>query len=58
MQLLASIHEEVDPLLKTFEERYATLTASLGQEKAEVAGLAKCDPAALDELKGTVTEQQ
>lgn len=58
MQLLASTHEEVDPLLKTFEERYPNLTSSLEQEKAEVAELAKCDPAALDEVKGTVTEQQ
>lgn len=58
MQLLASTHEEVDPLLTALEERYATITASLEQERAEVAEIAKCDPAALDEVKGTVTEQQ
>lgn len=58
MHLLSSTHEEIDPLLKTFEERYATLTVSLEKEKVEVAEIAKCDPDALDEVKGTVTEQQ
>jgi hypothetical protein len=55
---LASTQEEIDPLLRSFEEQYAILTASLGKEKAEVAEIANCDPDALDEVKGTVTEQQ
>jgi hypothetical protein len=58
LQLLGSTHEEVDSFLKTFEERYAVLTASLEKEKAEVAEIAKCDPDALDEVKVTVIEQQ
>lgn len=58
MQLLASTHEEVDSFLNTFEERYATLTASLEKEKIDVAEIAKCDPGTLDEVKGTVVEQQ
>jgi hypothetical protein len=58
LQLLGSTHEEVDSFLKTFEERYAVLTASLGKEKAEVTEIAKCDPDALDEVKVTVIEQQ
>lgn len=58
MQLLASTHEEVDSFLTTFEERYATLTACLEKEKSEVAEIAKCDPDALEEVKGTVIEQQ
>jgi hypothetical protein len=58
LQLLASTHEEIDPILKTFEGQYAILTASFEKEKAEVAGIADCDPHALDEVKRTVTEQQ
>jgi len=58
LQLLASTHEEVDPLLKVFEERHATLTTSLAEEKKDVAEIANCDPGVLDEVRGTVTEQQ
>ena len=55
MQLLASTYKEVDSFLTTFEEQFATLTAWLEKETSEVA---KCDPGALDEVKGTVIVQQ
>ena len=58
MQLLASTHEEIDPLLKTFEEQHTTLTAALEKERVDVAEIANCDPDALDEVNGTVAEQQ
>ena len=58
MQLLASTDEEVDSFLTTFEERYTALTTWVEKERLEVAEIAKCDPKVLDEVKGTVIEQQ